>query len=86
MKLKIKVDKDLCIGAASCIVVDPAHFEINTEGKAEVKPAENEPMAGYELELDVDEAGKETLLNAAQSCPTQAIFIFDEAGTQLFPA
>lgn len=86
MKLRVKVDPQLCIGAASCIVVDPAHFEIDTEGKAEVKTAEDQPMAGHELELEVDEAGKETLLHAAQSCPTQAIFIFDETGTQLFPA
>ena len=31
------------------------------------------------------EEEKENILLAAQSCPTLAIFIFDEAGKQLFP-
>lgn len=85
MKIKVKVDPQLCIGAASCIVVDPAHFELNTEGKAEVKKEESDHMLGYELELEVDEAGKEKIMDAARSCPTQAIFVYDENGQQLFP-
>lgn len=85
MKIKVKVDPQLCIGAASCIVVAPEHFELNTEGKAEVKNGEHEAMQGYELDLEVDEAGKEKLLDAAKSCPTQAIFVIDETGKQLFP-
>ena len=85
MKIKVKVDPDLCIGAASCIVVAPEHFELNTEGKAEVKKAENDHVLGYEMEMDVDEAGKEKILDAARSCPTQAILVYDEAGKQLFP-
>ncbi len=86
MKIKVKVDPQLCIGAASCIVVAPEHFELNTEGKAEVKKAENDHSLGYEMELDVDEAGKQKIIDAAMSCPTQAIFVFDEAGTQIFPS
>lgn len=75
----------LCIGAASCIVVAPEHFELDAEGKAVVKTDQNAQPQGYELEMDVDEPGKEKILDAARSCPTQAIFIFDETGSQLFP-
>lgn len=86
MKLKVVVDPQLCIGAASCIVVDPDHFELNAEGKAEVKPDGASPMQGYELVVEVDEAGKQKLLEGAMACPTQAIFVYDESGEQLFPA
>lgn len=85
MKIKVKVDPQLCIGAASCIVVAPEHFELNTEGKAEVKKSKDDHVLGYEMELEVDEQGKEKIMDAARSCPTQAIMVFDETGKQLFP-
>ena len=34
MAYKIKVDRDLCIGAASCIAVAPKVYELDNEGKA----------------------------------------------------
>lgn len=86
MKLKIVVDPDLCIGAASCVTIDPATFILNGENKAEVLDhgeAPNGPT--YEREVEMTEDEKDTLILAAQSCPTLAVFIFDEEGTQLFP-
>lgn len=68
---KIVVDRDLCIGAASCIAVAPAVFELDAENKAIVRDA-----AG---------ADDDTILLAAKSCPTQAIKLYDEAGNQMFP-
>lgn len=68
---KIVVDRNLCIGAASCIAVAPGVFELDSENKAVVyndKGADNE-----------------TILLAAKSCPTQAILVFDEEGNQIFP-
>jgi len=35
--------------------------------------------------MEVTDDEMETILLGAQSCPTLAIFIFDEAGKQLFP-
>ncbi len=86
MKLTIKVDPDLCIGAASCVTIDPSTFVLNEENKAWVLDHGQELNGPtYERVIEVTEAEKETVLLAAQSCPTLAIFIFDEAGTQLFP-
>lgn len=68
---KIFIDRDLCIGAASCIAVAPDVFELDSENKAVIK--------------DKHAADNETLLLAAQSCPTKAIVVYDEEGNQIYP-
>ena len=68
---KIVVDRDLCIGAASCIAVAPGVFELDGENKAVVYNDKG--------------ADDETILLAAKSCPTQAIIVYDEEGNQIFP-
>ncbi len=68
---KIVVDRNLCIGAASCIAVAPGVFELDSENKAVV----------YNDKGTDDE----TILLAAQSCPTRAILVFDEDGNQIYP-
>lgn len=69
---KIVVDRKLCIGAGTCVVVSPDGFELDNDNIAVVKPGAEK--------LSFDE-----LLMAAQSCPTQAIFLYDEEGNQFFP-
>lgn len=86
MKLRIIVDPDLCIGAASCVTVAPETFVMNVENKAEVLDhgqAVDGPQ--YERTVEATEEEKDNLIMAAQSCPTLAITIFDEQGTQLYP-
>lgn len=86
MKIVVKVDPDLCIGAASCVTVSPATFRMNDENKALVLDHGTEPGGdSYEREMDVTEAEKDEIILAAQSCPTLAIFVYDEAGVQLYP-
>lgn len=85
-KLIVKVDPDLCIGAASCVTIDPSTFVMNEENKAYVLDHGTEPAPRtYQRVLDVTEEEKETIILAAQSCPTLAVFIIDEEGNQLFP-
>lgn len=86
MKLTIKVDPDLCIGAASCVTIAPETFQLNDENKAYVLDHGTEPTARtYERVVEVTDEEKDNLIMAAQSCPTLAIFIYDEDGVQLFP-
>ncbi|MDP2631203.1 MAG: ferredoxin [Candidatus Uhrbacteria bacterium] len=86
MKLTIKVDPDLCIGAASCVTIAPDTFELNNENKAEVLDHGQAPDGPqYERTVEVTEEEKEIMIMAAQSCPTLAILIFDESGHQLYP-
>lgn len=68
---KIIVDRNLCIGAASCVAIAPGTFQLDSENKAVV----------YNEKGDNDE----TILLAAKSCPTRAILVFDEKGNQLYP-
>lgn len=68
---RIEVDRDLCIGAAPCVTVAPGVFQLDEESKAYV--------------VDPKGADDETILLAAQSCPVQAIKIFDEEGKQIYP-
>jgi ferredoxin len=85
-KLTIKVDPDLCIGAASCVTVAPETFQLNQENKAWVLDHGKEPGGSvYERKIEVTEEEKENIILAAQSCPTLAVFIYDENGKQLFP-
>lgn len=68
---KIVVDRDLCIGAASCLAVSGSTYELDGENKAVVTGADS-----------VDDA---TLIMSAESCPTKAILLFDKSGNQVFP-
>lgn len=86
MKIKVKVDPDLCIGAASCVTVSPETFQMNNNNKAFVFDHGKEPNgSAYEREMEVTEEEKENILLAAQSCPVLAVFVFDDQGNQLFP-
>lgn len=68
---KIVVDRDLCISAASCVAVSDATFKLDEQSKAVV--------------LDPNAVDDATLLQAAESCPTAAILLFDKDGNKIFP-
>ena len=57
--MSIKVNQDTCIGCGSCVAICPTHFELNSEGKAEVKSQESAPC----VRASVD------------ACPVQAITV-----------
>lgn len=71
-KYRIKVDRNLCIGAASCVALAMKTFELDGENKAVI----------------IDEGGDEaeTIKLAAESCPTKAIILENiETGEQEYP-
>lgn len=71
-QLKVWVDRDLCIGAATCVAVAPQTFVLDSEAKAVI--------------LDTaDQDDDETIIEAAKACPTAAIFIENEKGERIFP-
>ena len=69
--MEVKVDRDLCIGVGNCAAIAPTVFELDEENKAVV--------------LDPSSVDDQTLLEAAESCPENAIIIEDDQGRQLHP-
>lgn len=85
-KIKVVVEPDLCIGAASCVTIKPTVYQLNNENKAIVlDPAHPSTEETYTKELEVSDTDFEDILLGAQSCPTRAIFIYDESGKQIYP-
>jgi ferredoxin len=83
----IMVDRDLCIGAASCIAVYPEIFELDEENKAVILRKDGVKISDKTdvSLLSCQNVDDDQLLLAAQSCPTAAIFLYDETGKQLYP-
>jgi len=68
---RIEVDRELCIGAESCVVVAPDVYEMDDENIAVVK---NPKGADFD-----------TILQSAQACPVAAVILYDEDGNQIYP-
>ena len=71
-KYKVTIDRNLCIGAGSCVAIAPKVFALDSEAKAILLPT-----AGEEDDVNT--------LEAAKACPVAAIIIQDETGKQVFP-
>lgn len=69
--MKVRVDRDLCIGVGNCVAYAPTVFTLDEENKAVV--------------LDPSSVDDNTLLEAAKSCPENAIIVEDDEGRQLYP-
>ena len=69
--MKVRVDRDLCISVGNCVAYAPTVFALDEENKAVV--------------LDPSSVDDETLLEAAESCPENAIIVEDDEGRQLYP-
>ena len=69
--MKVKVDRELCIGVSNCVAIAPTVFKLDDQNKAVV--------------LDPGSVDEETLIEAAESCPENAIIIDDDEGNQLYP-
>lgn len=59
--MKAKVNKDVCIGCGACAAIEPEVFEIEDDGLAAC------------VKEEIEEAKKEDVMDAADSCPTGAI-------------
>lgn len=59
--MKVKVNKEACIGCSACAAICDTVFEIDDEGLSVVKKE------------DVKEEEKQEVVDASESCPTGAI-------------
>jgi ferredoxin len=65
-RIRIEVDRDLCIGSGDCVASEPEVFDLDDEGKAIV--------------LDPDAVPIDRVVEAAQNCPVTAIFVIGAEG------
>lgn len=68
----VTVNRDLCIGAATCVAIAPAVFTLDSDAKAIILDSS-------------DSVSDDALLDAARGCPTAAIIVKDEGGNQVAP-
>jgi ferredoxin len=78
--VRIKVDWNSCMGAASCVELAPKVFHLDWDKRKSIfDPAPLEV-------LDEKGADVERIFFAAQSCPYRAIILEDrESGERIFP-
>ncbi len=69
--LRIAVDRGACVGSGDCIKLAPGVFSLDEEGMSVV--------------VDASAADRQTLLLAAERCPSQAIKLWELDGTQVYP-
>lgn len=69
--MKVQVRQDICIGAAPCVAIASKTFGLSEQGKAFVKEGTHD--------------SEELIRQAAESCPVQAIFLYDDEGNQIYP-
>ena len=69
--MKVRVDRDLCIGAGNCVALAPTVFALDESNKAVV--------------LDPGTVDDDTLIETAESCPEKAVIVEDDEGQQVYP-
>jgi ferredoxin len=68
--LEVSIDRAVCVGSGPCFVLAPAAFTLDENMKAVV--------------LNPSLESEQTLLQAAEECPTQAIYLARH-GDPIFP-
>lgn len=71
-ELTVRIDRLICVGFEDCIEVSPESFEIDDEGIAVFRPG-------------VEGVSPEELIEACESCPVDALTVFDARGIQIVP-
>ena len=69
--LRVRIDRNLCVGFGDCIEGAPEAFVLDDEGLAVFKQP--------------DTVERARLVAACDACPVDAITVWDEAGAQLVP-
>ena len=67
--MKIKIEREKCIGCGSCAALCPKYFEMADDGKSSIKGAVKQDIE--ELEVVKIECAE----SAAEACPVQCINI-----------
>ena len=72
-KFLIEHDRPNCIGCGACSAIAPKFWEMNQDGKADVKSGKTRPDNWQELEIN--ETDFDENKQAAESCPVNVIHL-----------
>ncbi|MAG16032.1 ferredoxin [Candidatus Woesearchaeota archaeon] len=72
-KFLLEHDRAECIGCGACAAVCPLFWEMNDDGKSDIKGGKNRDDGWQELEID--EKDFEANKQAAESCPVNVIHL-----------
>ena len=70
--LRIRIDRELCVGFGDCIEIAPEVFALDDEGVA--------------VFLHAETVDRMRLLRACDECPVDAITVWDDQGAQVVPS
>jgi ferredoxin len=79
--MKVRFDRDTCIGMFQCVAEWDAFTEDNDAGKADLADSEEVEPSVFEREVPA-EAELDAKF-AARACPVDAIEVYDQAGEQI---
>jgi ferredoxin len=71
MRYIVSIDQSRCIGAGNCVHIAPRAFQLDEENIAYL--------------VDPASVEDEDLLDAAKSCPTDAIYLDTQEGEAVYP-
>ncbi len=69
--LKVRIDRELCVGFADCIGEAPEAFKLDEGGTV--------------VFVEPERVERDRLLRASDLCPVDAITVWDERGAQIVP-
>lgn len=70
--LRIRIDRDLCVGFGDCVGEAPEAFKLDE--------------AGIVVFVNPEAVDRDTLTRASDLCPVDAITVWDATGAQLAPS
>ena len=69
--LRIRIDRTLCVGFGECVTAAPEAFALDGEDTV--------------VFMKPEMVERERLLEACESCPVDALTVWDESGRQVVP-
>lgn len=81
-KYKVVLEREKCIGAATCVAVYPERWELQEDAKVDLK-ADDVKKENSNQVLWITEEELEKFKESAEVCPVNVIHIYDEKGNRI---
>ena len=83
-KYKVVLEREKCIGAATCVASYPERWELQEDAKVDIKGEEvKKDSENKEQVLWITEEELEKFKESAEVCPVNVIHIYDEKGNKI---